>query len=88
MESVIYNLQFCINGQTYLRQEAPKGELGLYIVSDNTNKVYRVKIRSPDQYNFQALNIISHNHLLADLIAILGTIDFVLGSIDLSILSW
>ena len=49
MESMI-NFTFCItvHGQTYLRQEAPKGELGLYIVSDNTNKVYRVKIRSPD----------------------------------------
>jgi len=69
-------------GQRYVRQEAPKGELGLYIVSDNTNNPYRVKIRSPDYYNLQALNVIAHNHLLADLIAILGTIDFVLGSVD------
>ena len=46
-------------GQTYVRQEAPKGELGLLIVSDNTNKAYRVKIRSPDYYNLQGLNIIS-----------------------------
>ena len=42
----------------------------------------KVKIRSPDYYNLQALNVMSHNHLLADLIAILGTIDFVLGSVD------
>ena len=69
-------------GQTIVRQEAPKGEWGLYIVSDDRNKPYRVKIRSPDYYNLQALNVIAHNHLLADLIPILGTVDFTLGSID------
>ena len=88
MESMIHYFkllsegQYFAGGETYLRQEAPKGELGLYIVSDNRNKVYRMKIRSPDQYNFQALNIISHNHLVADLISIVGTSDFVLGSVD------
>ena len=65
-----------------MRQEAPKGELGLLLVSDYTNKPYRVKIRSPDYFNLQALNIISHNHLLADLITVFGTADFVLGSVD------
>jgi len=54
-------------GETYVTQEAPKGELGLYIVSDNTNNPYRVKIRSPDYYSLQGLNVIAHNHLLADL---------------------
>jgi len=77
MEALIHSFKFVTEGytlpkgQTYVRQEAPKGELGLLIVSDNTNKVYRVKIRSPDYYNLQALNIISHNHLLADLIPVL-----------------
>ena len=71
-----------VNGFTYIRQEAPKGELGLYIVTDNRNKIYRIKIRSPDYYNLQAFNIISHNHLVADLISIVGTSDFVLGSVD------
>ena len=71
-----------ICGFTYIRQEAPKGELGLYIVTDNRNKIYRIKIRSPDYYNLQAFNIISHNHLVADLISIVGTSDFVLGSVD------
>ena len=66
----------------YVRQEAPKGELGLFIVSDNLFYVYRVKIRSPDYYNFQMLNILSYCYKLADLISILGTIDFVLGSVD------
>ena len=70
-------------GQTFMRQEAPKGELGVLLISDYyTNKPYRVKIRSPDYYNLQALNIISHNHLLADLITLFGTADFVLGSVD------
>ena len=71
-----------ICGFTYIRQEAPKGELGLYILTDNRNKIYRMKIRSPDYYNFQSINIICHNHLIADVISILGTTDFVLGSVD------
>ena len=88
MESMIHYFKLVSEGytfgcsETYLRQEAPKGELGLYIVSDNRNKIYRIKIRSPDYYNLQAFNIISHNHLVADLISILGTSDFVLGSVD------
>ena len=85
MESMIITFRFIfilVHGFSYVRQEAPKGELGLYIVSDNRNKIYRIKIRSPDYYNLQAFNIISHNHLLADLISIVGTSDFVLGSVD------
>ena len=85
MESMIEYFRFffiLVHGFTYIRQEAPKGELGLYIVTDNRNKIYRIKIRSPDYYNLQAFNIISHNHLVADLISIVGTSDFVLGSVD------
>lgn len=88
MESMIHYFKLVTEGctlpkgRTYVRQEAPKGELGLYIVSDNANKPHRVKTRSPDYYNSQALNLIAHNHLLADLIAILGTVDPVLGSVD------
>ena len=85
MESMIQTFTFIfiiLHGFTYIRQEAPKGELGLYIVTDNRNKIYRIKIRSPDYYNLQAFNIISNNHLLADLISIVGTTDFVLGSVD------
>ena len=51
MESMIQTFRFIfilVHGFTYVRQEAPKGELGLYIVSDNRNKIYRMKIRSPD----------------------------------------
>ena len=88
MESMIHYFKLVTEGQTlpkgetYVTQEAPKGELGLYIVSDNTNNPYRVKIRSPDYYSLQGLNVIAHNHLLADLIPILGTVDFTLGSVD------
>ena len=88
MESMIHYFKLVTEGYTlpkgdiYVRQEAPKGELGLSLVSDNTNAPYRIKIRSPDYFNLQCLNVIAHNHLLADLIPILGTIDFVLGSVD------
>ena len=69
------------SSETYLRQEAPKGELGCYVLSAII-KPSRVKIRSPDYYNLQALNIISSCHYLADHIAVLGSADFVLGSLD------
>ena len=68
-------------GETYLRQEAPKGELGSQILPGVINPS-RVKIRSPDYQNLQALNLISTDHYLGDLVASLGTADFVLGSID------
>ncbi len=87
MEALIHQFKLCIGytlpaGQIYVRQEAPKGELGLLLVPDKTDKPARVKIRNNDYYNLQALNIISHNHLLADLITVLGTADIVLGSVD------
>ena len=87
MESMIHYFKLVSEGytlfssETYLRQEAPKGELGCQVLS-GIIKPSRVKIRSPDYYNLQALNIISSEHQLADLIATLGTADFVLGSID------
>ena len=87
MESMIHYFKLVSEGytfgcsETYLRQEAPKGELGSQVLS-GIIKPDRVKIRSPDYYNLQALNIISTDHYLADLIASLGTADFVLGSID------
>ena len=73
-----YSFRF---GETYLRQEAPKGELGSQILPTLINPS-RVKIRSPDYQNLQALNLISTDHYLADLVTSLGTADFVLGSID------
>ena len=87
MESMIHYFKLVSEGytfgcsETYLRQEAPKGELGSQVLS-GIIKPDRVKIRSPDYYNLQALNIISSCHYLADLIAVLGSADFVLGSVD------
>ena len=87
MESMIHYFkllsegQYFAGGETYLRQEAPKGELASQVLSGIINPS-RVKIRSPDYQNLQALNIISTEHQLADLIATLGTADFVLGSVD------
>ena len=87
MESMIHYFKLVSEGytfgvsETYLRQEAPKGECGCQVLS-GIIKPSRVKIRSPDYYNLQALNIISSEHQLADLIATLGTADFVLGSVD------
>ena len=87
MESMIHYFKLVSEGytfgcsETYLRQEAPKGELGCQVLS-GIIKPSRVKIRSPDYYNLQALNIISSCHYLADHIAVLGSADFVLGSVD------
>ena len=90
MESMIHYFKLVTEGytftlgQTYLRQEAPKGELGCYILHGETTHPCRVKIRTPDYTNLQALNVVSTDHYLADLIAILATVDFVLGSVDRS----
>ena len=87
MESMIHYFKLVTEGytfgcsETYLRQEAPKGELGCYVLS-GIIKPSRMAIRSPDYQNLQALNLISTDHYLADLVATLGTADFVLGSID------
>ncbi len=69
-------------GETYTAVEAPKGEFGVYLVSDGTNKPYRCKIRSPGFAHLQALEYLSKGHLLADVVAIIGTMDIVFGEID------
>jgi NADH:ubiquinone oxidoreductase subunit D len=62
--------------------EAPKGELGVYLVSDGTNKPYRCKIRSPGFFHLQGLDFMSTSHMLADVVTIIGTQDIVFGEID------
>lgn len=69
-------------GEIYVRTEAPRGELGFYIVSDGTGSPYRVKGRSSSFVNLSVLPEISRGYMIADLIAILGSIDIVLGEID------
>lgn len=70
------------SGWTYQAVEAPKGEFGVTLLSDETAKPYRCKVRSPAFHNLQAMAYLSKGHFLADLVAIIGTIDIVFGEID------
>ena len=69
-------------GETYTSVEAPKGEFGVYLVSDGTNKPYRCKIRAPGFPFLQATEFLSKGHMLSDLVAIIGSLDIVFGEID------
>ena len=69
-------------GEAYAGVENPKGEFGVYIVSDGANKPYRLKIRPPAFAHLAALNEMSRGHMLADAVAIIGTLDIVFGEID------
>ena len=69
-------------GEVYHSIEAPKGELGYYIVSDGTTQPYRVRIRPPSLINLEALDQMMRGHLVADVVAIIGTLDIVLGEVD------
>jgi len=88
MEALIHHFKLFTEGivvpenQIYCAVEAPKGEFGVYLVSDNTNKPYRCHIRAPGFAHIQSLNYMSNNHLIADLVTIIGTQDIVFGEID------
>ena len=69
-------------GEIYHAIEAPKGEIGVYLVSDGTGKPYRMRIRPPSYINLQSLKRMAIGHLVADVVAIIGTIDIVLGEVD------
>jgi NADH-quinone oxidoreductase subunit D len=69
-------------GEAYAAIEHPKGEFGVYIVSDGANKPYRLKLRAPDYVHLAALDEMSRGHMIADVVAIIGTQDIVFGSID------
>ena len=88
MESLIHHFKFftegyCVpEGETYAAVEAPKGELGVYLVSDGANKPYRLKVRAPGFVHLSALDEMVRGHMLADVVAIIGTQDIVFGEVD------
>ncbi len=69
-------------GEAYAAVEAPKGEFGIYLVSDGANKPYRLKIRAPGFAHLAAMDEISRGHMIADAVAIIGTLDIVFGEVD------
>nr|UXN44304.1 NADH dehydrogenase subunit 7 [Haslea karadagensis] len=88
MEALIHHFKAYTNGvnvpasETYVGTEAPKGEFGVYLVSDGTNKPYRCKIKAPGFAHLQALEHMSRGHMIADVVTIIGTQDIVFGEID------
>jgi NADH-quinone oxidoreductase subunit D len=88
MESLIHHFKlftegYCVpEGEVYTAVEHPKGEFGIYMVSDGANKPYRVKIRAPGFPHLAAMDEMSKGHMLADVVAIIGTMDIVFGEID------
>jgi NADH-quinone oxidoreductase subunit D len=69
-------------GEVYAAVEAPKGEFGVYLVSEGGNKPYRCKIRAPSFAHLQAMDYMCKGHMLADVSAVLGSLDIVFGEID------
>ena len=88
MESLIHHFKIYTQGfrvpfnEVYSACEAPKGEFGVYLISNNTNRPYRCKIKAPGFAHLQALNFMSKNHLIADVVTIIGTQDIVFGEVD------
>ena len=88
MESLIHHFKLYTEGyhvpagESYTVVEAPKGEFGVYLISDGTNKPYRCKIRAPGFAHLQALDMMSTGHMLADIVANIGSLDVVFGEID------
>jgi len=88
MESLIHHFKLFTEGYTvprgevYAAVEHPKGEFGVYLISDGANKPYRVKIRAPGFAHISAMNEMVEGHLLADVVGVIGTLDIVFGDID------
>jgi NADH-quinone oxidoreductase subunit D len=70
------------SGEVYAPIEHPKGEFGVYAVSDGANKPYRIKLRSPRFCHLSAMDEMSRGHMIADVVAIIGTMDIVFGDVD------
>jgi NADH-quinone oxidoreductase subunit D len=88
MEALIHHFKLYTEGfkvpegEVYAAVEAPKGEFGVYLVSDGTNKPYRVKVRAPGFAHLQAMDFMCKGHMLADVSAVLGSLDIVFGEVD------
>ncbi|MBX9457256.1 MAG: NADH-quinone oxidoreductase subunit D [Rhizobium sp.] len=88
MEALIHHFKLYTEGyhvpagEVYAAVEAPKGEFGVYLVADGTNKPYRCKIRAPGYAHLQAMDFLCKGHLLADVSAVLGSLDIVFGEVD------
>ncbi len=88
MEALIHHFKLYTEGyhvpegEVYAAVEAPKGEFGVYLVSDGSNKPYRCKLRAPGFAHLQAMDFLCRGHLLADVAAVLGSLDIVFGEVD------
>lgn len=88
MEALIHHFKLSTEGicplksETYTSSEAPKGEFGVFLISNGTNRPYRCKIKAPGFSHLQSLNIMSKGHLIADVVTIIGTQDIVFGEVD------
>lgn len=88
MEALIHHFKLYTEGysvppgETYTAIEAPKGEMGVYLVSDGSSKPYRCKIRAPGFFHLASMEAMSRGHMLADVVAIIGTQDIVFGEVD------
>nr|YP_003434245.1 NADH dehydrogenase subunit 7 [Chattonella marina]BAI70592.1 NADH dehydrogenase subunit 7 [Chattonella marina] len=88
MESLIHHFKLYTEGmivpagETYTSTEAPKGEFGVYLISNGTNRPYRCKIKAPGFGHLQALDFMSKGHMIADVVTIIGTQDIVFGEVD------
>jgi NADH:ubiquinone oxidoreductase subunit D len=88
MEALINHFKFYSSGflvpagETYCAVEAPKGEFGVYLVSDGSNRPYRCKIKAPGFLHLQGIDFMVRKHLLADVVTVIGTQDIVFGEVD------
>lgn len=88
MESLIHHFKLFSEGysvpegETYTSTEAPKGEFGVFLCSDNSSKPYRCKIKAPGFLHLQGLDLLARGHMIADIVTIIGTLDVVFGEID------
>jgi NADH-quinone oxidoreductase subunit D len=88
MEALIHHFKlftegYCVpEGEVYAALEHPKGEFGVYLISDGANKPYRVKIRTTGIPHLSALDEMTRGHMIADVVTVIGTLDIVFGDVD------